>query len=102
MLSGSKSELFTLADSIAWTHHERFDGTGYPRGLTGDSIPLEGRIMAIADVFDALTTNRAYKPAYPAERAMDLMRQVRGQHFDPTLLDLFFKCLNEADEIKAA
>jgi putative two-component system response regulator len=102
MLTGTKSELLQLADSIAWTHHERFDGTGYPRGLAGDAIPLEGRIAAVADVFDALTTGRAYKPAYPAEKAIELMRQVRGQHFDPIVLDLFFQCLQEADEIQAA
>jgi len=102
MLTGTKSDLLMLADTIAWTHHERYDGTGYPRGLSGDTIPLEGRIVAIADVFDALTTGRSYKPAYPAEKAIDLMKQVRGQHFDPSLLDLFFKCRQEADEIQAA
>ena len=102
MLTGSTSELLKLADSIAWTHHERYDGSGYPRGLAGDAIPLEGRIVAIADVFDALTTSRAYKPAYPADKATDLMRQVRGQHFDPALLDLFFSGLQEANDIQAA
>lgn len=102
MLAGTESELFQLADSIAWTHHEQFDGSGYPRGLAGDSIPLEGRIVAIADVFDALTTSRAYKPAYPPDRAIDLMNQVRGQHFDPKLLDLFCQSLTETSEIKAA
>jgi putative two-component system response regulator len=102
MLTGTESPLLALADSIAWTHHERYDGTGYPRGLAGDAIPIEGRIVAIADVFDALTTGRAYRPAYPAAKAIDLMQQNRGQHFDSNLLDLFFQCIQEADEIQAA
>ncbi|GKS58254.1 two-component system response regulator [Nitrospira sp.] len=95
ILSGSDAELLKVAAVIAWTHHERFDGTGYPRGLKGESIPLEGRIAAIADSFDALTTQRVYKPAFSLEHAIDLMRKHRGQHFDPTLLDTFFNSMDD-------
>ena len=89
ILSGSDSELLKVAAIIAWTHHERFDGTGYPRKLKGEEIPIEGRIASIADNFDALTTARVYKPAFDFEHARDLMIKERGKHFDPELLDLF-------------
>lgn len=95
ILSGSDAELLKVAAVIAWTHHERFDGTGYPRGLKGETIPLEGRIAAIADSFDALTTQRVYKPAFSLDHAIDLMRKHRGQHFDPTLLDTFFNSMDD-------
>lgn len=95
ILSGSDAELLKVAAVIAWTHHERFDGTGYPRGLKGEGIPLEGRIAAIADSFDALTTQRVYKPAFSLDHAMDLMRKHRGQHFDPALLDIFFNSMDD-------
>ena len=89
ILSGSDSELLKVAAIIAWTHHERYDGTGYPRKLKGEEIPIEGRIASIADNFDALTTARVYKPAFDFEHARDLMIKERGKHFDPELLDLF-------------
>lgn len=89
ILSGSDSELLKVAALIAWTHHERYDGTGYPRKLKGEDIPIEGRIASIADNFDALTTARVYKPAFDFEHARDLMIKERGKHFDPDLLDLF-------------
>ena len=89
ILSGSDSELLKVAAIIAWTHHERYDGTGYPRKLKGEDIPIEGRIASIADNFDALTTARVYKPAFDFEHARDLMIKERGKHFDPELLDLF-------------
>lgn len=89
ILSGSDSELLNVAATIAWTHHEKFDGSGYPRGLAGDAIPVEGRIAAIGDTFDALTSRRLYKPAFSIAQAVDLMGQGRGRHFDPGLLDLF-------------
>ncbi len=95
ILSGSDAELLKVAAVIAWTHHERFDGTGYPRGLKGAIIPLEGRIAAIADSFDALTTQRVYKPAFSLDHALDLMRKHRGQHFDPELLDTFFNSMDD-------
>ena len=97
LLSGS-AELLTVASTIAWTHHERFDGSGYPRGLVGEAIPLEGRIATIADAFDAITTRRVYKQALPVEQAVDVMRLGRARHFDPQLLELF---LDSVDKVLA-
>ena len=99
ILAGSDSELLKVAALIAWTHHERFDGTGYPSGLKGETIPLEGRITAIADNFDALTTQRVYKPAYDFDHAKELMLKERGKHFDPELLDIFFDSMEEITRI---
>jgi PAS domain S-box-containing protein len=98
ILSGSGAELLDLAAIVAWTHHERFDGGGYPCGLAGDEIPLEGRIAAVADVFDALTNHRIYRPAFPYSEAIATMRTERGAHFDPRVLDAF---LSAEHEIKA-
>jgi cyclic di-GMP phosphodiesterase len=89
MLAGSGIELLDVAATIARTHHEQFDGRGYPEGLRGGAIPVEGRIVALADVFDALTSGRPYRPAFPFEHAVEMMRSRRGSHFDPELLDLF-------------
>ncbi len=91
ILKGSSSPVMQQAAEIALTHHERFDGTGYPRGLKGEDIPLVGRVVAVADVFDALTTNRPYKKAWTLSEAATFMKQGRGVHFDPTCLDLFFE-----------
>jgi len=101
ILRGSQSELLNTAATIALTHHEKYDGSGYPRGLAGRDIALEGRIVAIADVFDALTSKRVYKPAFPLEQATQIMNEGRGSHFDPDLLDLFWDGLNEVMEVKA-
>ena len=76
--------------TIAGTHHEKWDGSGYPRGLKGEQIPIEGRITAVADVFDALTSKRPYKEAFPVDKAMAIMEESRGSHFDPRVLDAFF------------
>jgi putative two-component system response regulator len=100
ILAGSKSDLLRTAAEIAWTHHERVDGTGYPLGLVGDQIPLEGRIAAIADVFDALTSDRVYKKAFPLGKAVDIMREGRDIHFDASLLDSFLNVIDEALEIR--
>jgi putative two-component system response regulator len=100
MLSGAASEVVQLGALIARTHHERWDGSGYPRGLAGEDIPPEGRIAAIADVFDALTSDRVYRPAFPVKSAIEMMRAERGQHFDPELLDGFFTVLPEAEAIR--
>jgi putative two-component system response regulator len=89
LLTGSASPLLQLAASIALTHHERYDGTGYPRRLAGHDIPIEGRIAAVADVFDALTSDRVYRPALPIDEAIELMDAERGRHFDPIILDTF-------------
>ena len=83
------NELLAAARTVALTHHERWDGTGYPQGLQGEQIPLFGRIVALADVFDALMTRRPYKPALSAQQALAVMAEERGRHFDPTLLDCF-------------
>ena len=100
ILEGSESELVQLAALVALHHHEWYDGRGYPRGVAGDDIPLEGRIVAIADVFDALTTERRYKPAMTVEDAFALMFEEEG-HFDQKLLDLFVAAVDEIDEIRS-
>jgi putative two-component system response regulator len=81
--------MLALARNIALTHHEKWDGSGYPRGLAGEQSPLEGRICAVADVFDALTSVRPYKKAWTEQEAIDFLMQQKGRHFDPTLVDLF-------------
>ncbi|MDQ3958151.1 MAG: response regulator [Actinomycetota bacterium] len=94
ILQGSESQLLQLAAIIALTHHERVDGSGYPNGLRGDDIPMVGRIAAIADVFDALSTDRVYRPAFPLPEVWRIMREGRGSHFDADLLDLFFDSMD--------
>jgi diguanylate cyclase (GGDEF)-like protein len=101
LLANSSSELLDVAATIALTHHERYDGTGYPRGLAGEAIPLEGRIASVADVFDAITSNRVYRPALPVEQAIEVMREGRGTQFDPLVLDLFLEALCDVREIAA-
>lgn len=95
------SGLLQMARSIALTHHEKWDGTGYPNGLKGEDIPLTGRIVAIADVFDALTSVRPYKAAWSVEEALELLRRESGKHFDPQLVELFLGCMPEVLAIKA-
>ena len=89
ILETSESEIAQLAASIAASHHERWDGTGYPRGLAGEAIPVEGRIVAVADVFDALTTERPYKRAWPLAQARAFLEQHAGAHFDPACVAAF-------------
>jgi putative two-component system response regulator len=89
MLSGSTSPLVQLGEQIARTHHERWDGSGYPNGLRGEEIPIAGRIVAICDVFDALRSRRPYKPAWSLEDAITEISMQRGRHFDPELVDRF-------------
>ncbi|UMY17517.1 HD domain-containing protein [Methylobacterium organophilum] len=89
MLNDSPSRLLQLAAEIALTHHERWDGKGYPQGLSGTEIPLAGRIIAVADVFDALTSARVYKPAWPLEKARDHLKAQAGTHFDPDCVAAF-------------
>ena len=78
-----------MAALIARFHHERFDGTGYPAGLVGQQIPLPARIVAVADVYDALTSVRPYKPAYPTNEAKSIIRRDSGRHFDPVIVEVF-------------
>jgi cyclic di-GMP phosphodiesterase len=100
ILSKSEQPLLATAASIARTHHERWDGTGYPHGLHGDAIPIEGRIAAVADVFDAVICRRCYKPAYPVERALEIVSDARGSHFDPDVVDVFFDNLDAVLDIR--
>jgi putative two-component system response regulator len=100
ILSGSTSPLLQMAAEIALNHHEKFDGTGYPMGLKGDAIPIVGRIVAVADVFDALTSARPYKPAWAVERAVQFMRDQRGRHFDPECVDAFFNQLPQIEMVR--
>lgn len=90
ILKGSSSPMIQLAAEIALSHHEKFNGSGYPGGLAAEAIPLSGRIVAVADVFDALTSARPYKPAWELDRAVAFLKGERGQHFDPTCVDAFF------------
>jgi putative two-component system response regulator len=102
LLAGSSSELVELAATIALTHHERVDGAGYPHGLAGDAIPLEGRIAAVCDVFDALTSCRPYRArAFSVPEALTIMRPERGRAFDAEILDAFFDSLAEIERIRA-
>jgi putative two-component system response regulator len=96
ILAGSESELLQMAARIALTHHEWFDGSGYPRGLAGEEIPIEGRIVAVADVFDALLSDRPYRRALDLEEAIEVIREGRGTHFDPELIDCLLEHLDDA------
>jgi putative two-component system response regulator len=102
MLDGSTSEVVQLGALIARAHHEHWDGRGYPLGLASEAIPLEGRIAAVADVFDALTSTRIYRPAFPVRRALETMESERGTHFDPAVLDAFMEILPELEPIRQA
>ena len=92
--------MLAMAHQLAVTHHEKWDGSGYPNGLAGEQIPLVGRIVAIADVFDALTSARPYKEAWPVEKAAEHLLQQRGKHFQPELVDLFLKQMPALLEVK--
>jgi putative two-component system response regulator len=102
MLRDSRSSLLDLAAVIARTHHERFDGSGYPRGLTGADIPLEGRVAAVADAFDELTSGRVDRPALSDEEAVAWIGERRGNHFDPSVLDAFLLSMDEVLAIRSA
>jgi putative two-component system response regulator len=99
LLSGSECALLKAAKEIAETHHERFDGSGYPHGLAGEAIPLYGRIACIADVFDALISARPYKPAWPLDQALAEIEKGAGRHFDPRLVPLFAHNREELERI---
>lgn len=90
MLRGAESPFLQMGATIAYGHHEKWDGSGYPQGLRGEGIPLEARVVALADVFDALCSRRCYKESWPVEKVLDTLRESAGTHFDPTLVDLFF------------
>src|ERR1700677_3762314 len=96
LVRGSSSSILDMAATIALSHQEKWDGSGYPRGLVGEEIPIEGRIVAVADVFDALTSDRVYRKAFPVEEAVRMMREERGHHFDPVVLDAFMEVLGRS------
>jgi HD-GYP domain-containing protein (c-di-GMP phosphodiesterase class II)/DNA-binding CsgD family transcriptional regulator len=93
MLAGSRSTVLEAAATIAWTHHEWYDGSGYPRGLKGSEIPLEGRIAAVADVYDSLTRDRPYRARLEHADAVQVLEMERGKHFDPNVVDPFISAL---------
>ncbi len=95
ILSGSRIKYLKAAEKIALYHHEKWDGTGYPEGLKGEKIPLFARITAIADVFDALTTDRPYRKAMHINEAFEIIKRGKGTHFDPQLVEIFFKIKDE-------
>lgn len=99
ILKNSKSEYLKAGGIIAFTHHEKFDGTGYPKALKGDAIPIVGRIVAVADVLDALTTKRPYKAAWTLEKGIAYIREESGGHFDPEVVTAFFECIEEIKKI---
>ena len=101
LLKDSTSPLLKAGATIALGHHEKFDGSGYPQGLSGESIPLFCRIVAVADVFDALTSSRPYKAAWSLERAVEYLRSCRGTHFDPQCVDAFLGAWPEVLRIRA-
>ncbi len=98
ILGGSESDILRAGEIIALSHHERWDGTGYPQGLAGEEIPIWGRICTVADVFDALTSKRPYKKAFSNMEAYEILREGHGSHFDPNILDKFFEMRNEIEE----
>ncbi len=100
LLSGNSSKLLNMARSIALTHHEKWDGSGYPRALAHEDIPLTGRIAAICDVFDALTSERPYKNAWPNDRAINELQKNKGTHFEPQLVDLFIQKIDQIKKVQ--
>lgn len=100
IMEGVDSPMLELAASIARTHHEKWDGTGYPNQLSGDNIPIEGRICCVADVYDALCSERPYKPKFPIKKCLEIMLSERGTRFDPIVLDAFFERIEEIEDIR--
>jgi putative two-component system response regulator len=99
ILKSPNNELMNIAHNIALTHHERYDGTGYPQGLKGEDIPIEGRIVAVADVFDALTSKRSYKDKFSLYQTLEMIRNEKGTHFDPNVVQAFEAALPKVIEI---
>ena len=100
ILSGSETEILRLSELIAQHHHEKWNGSGYPAGIQGEEIPLAARIVAVADVFDALVQERPYKKAWPLEKALDLIQNESGRHFDPAVVEAFLACQEEIVHIQ--
>jgi HD-GYP domain-containing protein (c-di-GMP phosphodiesterase class II) len=100
ILSGSSHQIMKIAERIAGNHHEKWDGTGYPNGLVGENIPLDGRITAVADVFDALTSKRCYKDAFSIDKAYSIIESSSGSHFDPSIVNAFVSARDEIEMIQ--
>ncbi|UCD30524.1 MAG: HD domain-containing protein [Planctomycetota bacterium] len=100
IFAGAKAPVLKMSASIALTHHEKHDGSGYPKGLKGDEIPIEGRIAALADVFDALSSNRCYKPSIPVEKCLEMIKTESGYHFHPEVVDAFMRRLDDVLTIR--
>ena len=100
IMDGVESPMLELAATIARTHHEKWDGTGYPNGLAGDQIPIEGRITCVADVYDALSSERPYKPRFPIKKCLEIMISERGIRFDPVVLDAFLERISDVEKIR--
>lgn len=100
ILGGSSSGILQLSEEIALCHHEKWNGKGYPNGIKGEDIPLSGRIVAVADVFDALTSKRCYKNAYSVEKTLRMLEEERGNYFDPKVLDAFLRGMDDIKQIK--
>lgn len=101
ILENARADLLKSSEIIALTHHEKWDGTGYPKGLREEQIPLSGRIVALADVFDALTSKRVYKPAFSLEQSLDIIKEGAGKHFDPAVVQSFMGNLDKILAVKA-
>lgn len=100
ILEGDDSALLRMSQEIALSHHEKWDGSGYPAGIKGDEIPITGRIVALVDVFDALTSERPYKKAWKIGEALELIDDQKGKHFDPDLVTVFEEKLDKIKEIR--
>lgn len=100
ILQNSKARILKLARDIALYHHEKWDGTGYPEGLKGEAIPVHARIVALCDIFDALTSKRPYKSSYPVDVSCEIIKKGKGTHFDPALTDIFLSSIDELVSIK--
>lgn len=98
-LIDSSTSFLRIAREIAWSHHEKWDGTGYPSGLAGEDIPVPGRLMAVADVYDALISRRVYKPAIPHEKAVAMIQEGSGNHFDPDVVRAFLRVSGHLDKV---
>ena len=99
IMAGSSSALLQMCEVVAISHHEKWDGSGYPHGLKGEDIPIEGRIVAVADVFDAIASKRVYKDATPFEKVLPIIKESSGTHFDPECVDAFFRSISEIRKI---
>ena len=101
ILSNSTSEVLQMGERIALTHHERWDGNGYPNRIAGEDIPIEARICAVVDVFDAVTVDRPYRKAVPHDEVIEMMIRDSGSHFDADVLDAFLDAIEEIKEVQA-